>query len=100
MSNATSQSAESAENTVSLELELHNRRLDEMLDHVEMTVEIGNWSAARRGFARFQSELEEHMRLEEELIFPAFEMFTRAAGGPTTGLRAEHGEIRGLVALM
>jgi iron-sulfur cluster repair protein YtfE (RIC family) len=85
---------------VSLILELHHRCLDEMLDHVEMSVEIGNWDEARIGFAAFQTELEEHMRLEEGLMFPSFEAFTRSPGGPTAVMRAEHDEIRTLLTVL
>lgn len=100
MLHVTSQSAGSDDRSVSLVLELHHRRIDELLDRVEIAVEVGNWSDARQTFAQFEIELEEHMRVEEELVFPAFEVFARAPGGPTAGLRAEHREIRGLVSLL
>jgi iron-sulfur cluster repair protein YtfE (RIC family) len=82
---------------VSLVLELHHRRLDEMLDRVEMAVEVGSWTEARTGFAQFQLELEEHIRIEEEMMFPSFEAFARSPGGPTTVMRAEHRRIRGVL---
>ncbi|HLK93190.1 MAG TPA: hemerythrin domain-containing protein [Polyangia bacterium] len=78
-------------------LELHHRRLDEMLDRVEMAVEIGSWSDARSGFACFQSELETHMRIEEDLMFPSFEAITGPGFGPPAVMRAEHGQIQGLL---
>jgi len=85
---------------VSLMLELHNRRLDDMLDHVEMTVEVGNWDEARIGFAAFETELEEHMRLEEDMMFPSFEAFSRSPGGPTAVMRAEHDKIRTILTVL
>ncbi len=96
----TSQIKLVSEVPVSLVLELHHRRLDEMLDRVEMDVEIGDWSEARTGFARFQVELEEHMRIEEEMIFPSFEAFTRSPGGPTAVMRAEHDQIRQVLTVL
>ena len=98
MPNGTSQRAVVHEQPVGLVLELHYRRLDEMLDRVEMAVEIGSWREARGGFARFQTELEIHMRLEEDLMFPSFEAFTGPGFGPPAVMRAEHGQIRGFLA--
>lgn len=96
MPDGTSQRAVVHEHPVGLVLELHHRRLDGMLDRVEMAAEIGSWSEARSSFARFQTELEEHMRLEEDLMFPLFELF-RLSGGPAAARRAEHEQIRGLL---
>ena len=79
--------------SVSLALELHHRRLDELFDGVEIAAEIGDWSEARREFGQFRAALEEHFRIEEDFMFPSFEAFTRALGGPTTAMRAEHREI-------
>ena len=79
--------------SVSLALELHHRRLDELFDRVEIAAEIDDWSEARREFGQFRAALEEHFRIEEDFMFPSFEAFTRALGGPTTAMRAEHREI-------
>jgi iron-sulfur cluster repair protein YtfE (RIC family) len=100
MPQGTVQHAESSSSPVTLVLERHHRRLDEMLDRVEMDVEVGSWSEARRRFAQFQTEMDEHIRLEEELMFPAFEAFARATGGPTAVMRVEHREIQGLIGLL
>jgi iron-sulfur cluster repair protein YtfE (RIC family) len=100
MSHGTSSTAHAADRPLSLVLEHHHRRLDEMLDHVEMAVEVGSWGEARRSFAQFQAELGEHIRIEEELLFPSFEAFTRAVGGPAAVMRAEHRQIEDFVALL
>ncbi len=97
MPQGTSQNAVVHEQPVGLVLELHHRRLDEVLDRIEMAVEIESWSEARRSFARFQTELESHMRLEEDLMFPSFEAITGPVGGPPAVMRAEHAEIRALL---
>jgi len=39
------------------------------------------------------SLLEEHIRIEEELMFPSFEAFMRAPGGQTAVMRSEHADI-------
>ena len=77
----------------SLILELQHRRLDEMLGRVEIAFEIGAWSEAQNLFGGFQAELDEHIRIEEDLMFPSFEAFTRGTGGPTTVMRREHHDI-------
>jgi iron-sulfur cluster repair protein YtfE (RIC family) len=79
--------------SVSLMLELQHRRLDDLFDRVEIATEIGSWSEARREFGLFRTALEEHLRIEEEFMFPSFEAFTRALGGPTAAMRDEHREI-------
>ena len=85
--------AEVESESVSLILQLHHRRLDELFDRVEIATEIGSWSEARREFEQFRTALEEHFRIEEEFMFPSFEAFTRALGGPTAAMRAEHREL-------
>jgi iron-sulfur cluster repair protein YtfE (RIC family) len=77
-------------------LELHHRRLDEMLVATELLVDAENWNDAKLRFDDFRRELEEHIRLEEEVMFPAFE--ARGPSGPTAVMRAEHLSIRQLLA--
>jgi iron-sulfur cluster repair protein YtfE (RIC family) len=79
--------------SVSSALQGHHRHLDDMLDRVEMAVEVGNWGESRRRFAVFRKDLEEHMRLEEELMFPSLEAATGSRRGPIPVMRAEHAEI-------
>lgn len=79
--------------SVSLMLELQHRRLDDLFDRLEIAIEIGSWSEARREFGQFRAALEEHLRIEEEFMFPSFEAFTRALGGPTAAMRDEHREM-------
>jgi iron-sulfur cluster repair protein YtfE (RIC family) len=86
-----------ANEPVSVALELHHHRLDDMLDRVEIDVEAGNWSEARRGFALFRRELEEHMRLEEELLLPALGPASQVGDGPAFVMRGEHPQIRELL---
>jgi hypothetical protein len=86
-----------AEEPVSVALELHHHRLDDMLDRIEIDVEAGNWSEARRGFSLFRRELEEHMRLEEDLLLPALGMTSLVEGGAAALMRGEHSLIRELL---
>ena len=82
---------------VSVALELHHHRLDDMLDRIEIDVEAGNWSEARRGFSLYRRELEEHMRLEEEILLPAVGLSWQVNYGPPAVLRADHTRIRELL---
>jgi iron-sulfur cluster repair protein YtfE (RIC family) len=75
-------------------LERHHRRLDDMLDDVEMMADAERWSDARRRFDAFRHEMEEHIRLEEEVMFPSLERGAPMLQGPTTVMRTEHLAIR------
>ena len=58
----------------------------------------GDRDTAHSLYAAFRSGLNRHIRFEEEVLFPVFDM--RAGlphGGPTAFLRAEHREIRMLL---
>jgi iron-sulfur cluster repair protein YtfE (RIC family) len=79
--------------SVSLILERHHRRIDEMLERIAIALDLASWGEARLVFARFRAELEEHIRIEEQVMFPSFEAFTRSFGGPTVVMRAEHAQI-------
>ena len=82
---------------VSVALELHHHRLDDMLDRIEIDVEAGNWSEGRRGFSLFRRELEEHMRLEEEILLPTVGLTWQVNYGPPAVVRADHARIRDLL---
>jgi iron-sulfur cluster repair protein YtfE (RIC family) len=82
---------------VSVALELHHHRLDDMLDRIAIDVETGSWSEARRAFSLFRHELEEHMRLEEELLVPALGVGLQIEDGPAAVMRAEHPVLRQLL---
>ena len=94
MPQGTVQHAESSNSPVTLVLERHHRHLDEMLDRVEMDVEVGSWSEARRRFAQFQTEMDEHIRLRRAASSRPSRR-SRATGGPTAVMRVEHREIQG-----
>jgi regulator of cell morphogenesis and NO signaling len=80
--------------SVAMLLELHHRRLDDMFDEIELMAEAQRWQEARRVFEDFRRELEAHIRLEEELMFPTFESDAPTLRGPMMVMRAEHAAIR------
>jgi iron-sulfur cluster repair protein YtfE (RIC family) len=57
--------------------------------------EQGRLMEAWAGLGEFRRELLRHMRMEEELVFPTFEIRAGLpAAGPTGTMRAEHQDIR------
>jgi len=79
-------------------LELHHERLDDMLGDVKLMADAESWQDAKRRFDAFRRELEAHIRLEEEMMFPALEKDASMPQGPTTVMRAEHVTIRAFLA--
>jgi hemerythrin-like domain-containing protein len=63
-------------------------------------VSSGALADARARFSVFASGLERHMRLEEEVLFPLFEVRTGLVGGPTALMREEHREIANAIGRM
>jgi iron-sulfur cluster repair protein YtfE (RIC family) len=48
------------------------------------------WPECERQLTRFRAALESHMKIEEEVLFPAFEQATGTDSGPTAVMRSEH----------
>ncbi|AVR97058.1 hemerythrin domain-containing protein [Pseudoduganella armeniaca] len=59
-----------------------------------------DWEAACDAFGRFACALEQHLRGEEALLFPAMEKVLGSGAGPTAVMRMEHQHIRVLVQRM
>jgi hemerythrin-like domain-containing protein len=58
----------------------------------------GDWNKAATQFAAFRNALLEHIAMEEEVLFPAFEAETGTSeGGPSAAMRAEHVQMRALM---
>jgi iron-sulfur cluster repair protein YtfE (RIC family) len=80
-------------------LRLDHHRLDAVLAAAKQALRAGDLARARARFSEFREGLERHIAAEEEVLFPAFEALTGAAGGgPTHVMRSEHGELRRLMA--
>lgn len=60
----------------------------------------GNWAAAELDFAAFAKVLEQHMQMEEQIMFPALEAAIGSNYGPTSVMRSEHQQLRQIVARM
>jgi hemerythrin-like domain-containing protein len=85
--------------SVTRRLGLDHRRLDAILAEVKRCLAAGDCARARTRFAEFRGGLERHIAVEEEVLFPPFEQATGTAqAGPTRVMRAEHAELRRLMA--
>ena len=67
---------------------------------VEAAVDAGDFGQAASAWQFFSERLQHHLRLEEEVIFVAFEEATGMYSGPTAVMRAEHTQMIGLVGQM
>jgi len=83
----------SYEPTVTGYLSWDHDRLDALLEQATTLVRAGDLVAALAKYTDFAHGLRRHIRLEEEVLFPAFEQATGMVQGPTTVMRMEHREI-------
>jgi iron-sulfur cluster repair protein YtfE (RIC family) len=74
-----------------------HQEIDALRDAALRALQEGDHEAAGSHFAAYAARLGRHIRLEEELLFPLFEVRTGVSGGPTSVLREEHDELRRVV---
>ena len=86
--------------SVATVLSLDHDRLDGLFGAMRQATAAGRLSDATSHFAQFRAGLERHIRIEEDLVFPAFERLARmpAEAGPTAVMRVEHRAIERLLA--
>lgn len=73
-----------------------HKACDELFAQAEAAA--GDWDAAGAKLRGFRHALEQHLAMEEDVLFPAFEEHTGMAGaGPTVVMRAEHAQMRALL---
>lgn len=77
-----------------------HRHCDDSFIAAESAVSASNWSQADSQWATFTADLDKHFAQEETILFPAFEQATGMTMGPTQVMRAEHVQMRQLVAEM
>ena len=80
-------------------LSLDHDRLDDLFGATQQAMAAGRFTDATSLFAQFRAGLERHIRIEEDLVFPAFERLARiqAEAGPTAVMRIEHRAIERLL---
>ena len=82
--------------SISANLTRDHRHCDELFARVEERVARGDWAQAGRDFSEFTSTMEQHLRFEEDNLFPAFEQASGSRVGPTQMMRMEHEQMRTL----
>ncbi|HVK77010.1 MAG TPA: hemerythrin domain-containing protein [Kofleriaceae bacterium] len=76
-------------------LDDRHRQLDDALAAVGSSLGRCDYAGARRRLAGFDADLDRHIRREEQLLFPVYELAAGSAAA-TTRMRHEHGRIRRL----
>ncbi len=78
-----------------------HRRCDSLWAAVEAAGNNGDDAATSAAWQKFAAAMDRHFRMEEDVLFPAFERTTGMVGmGPTVVMRAEHEQMRGVLRTM
>ncbi len=77
-----------------------HRACDERWVEVETAIEGGNAAAIQASWETFDRVQRHHLDMEEKVMFPAFEAATGMTSGPTTVMRMEHEQMRGVLTQM
>jgi iron-sulfur cluster repair protein YtfE (RIC family) len=77
-----------------------HKHCDDTFARAEAMAAASDWAGLARDGGMFLREIERHMGLEENLLFPAFEEKTGMTSGPTETMRMEHEQMRGMFAQM
>lgn len=78
----------------------NHHHCDELFAAAEEAVESEQWPRAGEVHSSFIAAMEQHLKAEEELLFPAFEEASGMSMGPTAVMRHEHEQMRELFAQM
>ena len=77
---------------------LHDHSLYEsLLAQCVEAAEVEDWKSVDKLFQDMLAHLKQHMAMEEEVLYPAYERAAHAPQGPTHALREEHDRIVRLV---
>lgn len=80
---------------------LDHRHIDDTWAEVESAAQSGDVEVEKEKWRIFQGEMLRHLRMEEEVMFPAFEQASgMTESGPTFVMRSEHEQMRGLIEQM
>ena len=72
----------------------HHRQCDGALRRTEEAAAGLDWAAVEREAGSFRREIERHIEIEEDVLFPAFEQAAGTTRGPTGVMRMEHARLR------
>jgi hemerythrin-like domain-containing protein len=77
-----------------------HRKCDDAFITFENRISNADWQELRQLWPLFANKMDHHFKMEETVLFPAFESATGMLGGPTAVMRAEHEQMRMLFADM
>ena len=86
--------------TVSSYMTSDHHRCDELFALAEEAVSGQNWHQIDTVLQTFLESMHHHFKMEEEVLFPAFENRTGMTMGPTEMMRMEHIQMRELFEAM
>ena len=73
-----------------------HHRCDELFSQAEAAASGQDWGAIAADSQVFIDSMQHHFKMEEEVLFPAFEQRTGMSMGPTQVMRMEHVQMREL----
>jgi hemerythrin-like domain-containing protein len=86
--------------TISSYMTDDHHRCDELFAQAESAASGQDWSAIATDLQAFLDSMAKHFKMEEEVLFPAFEQRTGMSMGPTQVMRMEHEQMRELFQAM
>jgi len=83
-------------NNISDYMTKNHRHCDEVFARAEQAVDKGEWETAAQQTKEYLDNMERHLTMEEQVLFPAFENETGITDGPTMIMKDEHQQMRQL----
>jgi hemerythrin-like domain-containing protein len=75
--------------------------IDGMAERAAAAAQAGDWGAFARGGSEFLRRLRQHIEVEEQVLFPAFEQRTgMSESGPSVQMVVEHRQMEPILAQM
>jgi len=82
--------------TISSYMTSDHHRCDELFSQAEAAASGQDWGKIAADSQVFLDSMRQHFKMEEEVLFPAFEQRTGMSMGPTQVMRMEHVQMREL----
>lgn len=82
--------------TISSYMTGDHHRCDELFSQAEAAASGQDWGKIAADLRVFLDSMRQHFKMEEEVLFPAFEQRTGMSMGPTQVMRMEHVQMREL----
>ncbi len=86
--------------SISQYMQQHHRDCDALFTLAEASAADKDWASAAAQWLEFSEKIHQHLRMEEEVLFPTFEAETGQTQGPTMVMRMEHKQMRALLSEM